>query len=278
MLRIENLTFTYSRRKPPVLKDLSLEIGRGGIYGLLGLNGVGKTTLLNIISGLLDPTRGSVTLDGHSTRDRLPATLSEILYVAEEISLPPITIREYVNTMSRFYPRFSGEDMNAHLSAFGLSGSDNLHRLSMGQRKKAYLSFAIACNTNLLLLDEPTNGLDIPGKKTFRGILGASVDENRTVIISTHQIADVRNLFDHIIVMQAGEVILNTSINEIASMLKFEVTTSADTIRTALYCQPIFSGNIVILPNTDGIDSDIDLETFFYFCISDPDTVKILFS
>ncbi len=277
MLKIENLTYSYSSRRSPVLKDLSMEIEAGGIYGLLGLNGVGKTTLLNIISGLLTPTEGSVDLNGHSTRDRHPATLSDIFYVPEEISLPSVSIREYVDTIAQFYPRFSRRNMSDNLSAFGLSEEDKLQNLSMGQRKKAFLSLAIASNASLLLLDEPTNGLDIPGKKALRGILGSSVTDNRAVIISTHQIPDVQSVLDHVIVMREGRIMLNTPIIDIASILRFEITSSAAVKDTALFHQPVFSGDIVILPNTGGEDTEVDLETFFYFCISDPDTIQTLF-
>ncbi|MDE6555372.1 MAG: ABC transporter ATP-binding protein, partial [Duncaniella sp.] len=209
MLKATDLTFTYSRRKPPVIDALSLSVAPGGIYGLLGLNGVGKTTLLNLMAGLLTPKSGNVTLNGDDTRRRNPVTLGDIFFVPEEFSLPSMTINEYAGLTGKFYPRYSQEDMKHCLDAFGLRGSESIPDLSMGQRKKALLSFAIACNTSLLLLDEPTNGLDMPGKKALRGLLGSSVDETRAVILSTHQMADIQNIIDHIIVMRDGKILLN---------------------------------------------------------------------
>lgn len=278
MLKVNELTFTYSRRTAPVLDALSLSVEPGGIYGLLGLNGVGKTTLLNLIAGLLTPTRGNVTLNGTDTRRRLPATLGDIFFVPEEFSLPSVTIGEYARLTGKFYPHYSGEDMKRCLDAFGLRGDERISDLSMGQRKKALLSFAIACNTSLLLLDEPTNGLDLPGKKTLKGLLASSIDETRAVVLSTHQVGDIQNIIDHLIVMRNGKILFNVPLSTISERFSFELTNSRVALADALYRQPVFSGNIVILPNDDGRDTEIDLETFFYFSTEQPDTVSRLLS
>lgn len=276
MLRVKNLRFTYSRKQRPVIDGLSTDIAPGHIYGLLGLNGVGKTTLLNLIGGLLTPDSGIVEFNGLDTRRRLKATLGDIFIVTEEFSLPSVTIREYARTTGAFYPRFSEDDMMEYLDSFGISPAEKINNLSMGQQKKAYLSFAIATNTSLLLLDEPTNGLDLPGKKTLRGLLASNIDENHTVILSTHQIADIQTLIDHLIVMRDGDILLNASISDIASRFRFEVTSNPSILSKALYRQPIFSGNIVILPNDEGEDTEIDIESFFYFCSESPDTITRL--
>lgn len=273
MLQASDLLFTYSRRKPPVLDGLSLTVEPGGIYGLLGLNGVGKTTLLNLMAGLLTPGKGEVTLNGINTRKRDPETLSDIFFVPEEFTLPAMSIKEYVRLTGVFYPRFSQEDMRRCLDTFGLHECDRLTDLSMGQRKKALLSFAIACNTSLLLLDEPTNGLDLPGKKALKGLLASAVDDSRSVILSTHQISDIQNIIDHVIMMRNGKILFSVPLSTIAERLKFEISSSREVLADALYRQPVFSGNIVILPNEDGRDTEIDLETFFYFSAEQPETV-----
>ncbi len=278
MLQVNDLTFSYSRHKQPVLNHLSLTVEPGGIYGLLGLNGVGKTTLLNLMSGLLTPNEGEVLLDGINTRKRLPETLGDIFFVPEEFTLPAMSMREFARLTGALYPKFSQEDLRLCLDTFGVRDTDRLTDMSMGQRKKALLSFAIACNTSLLLLDEPTNGLDLPGKKALRGLLASTTDETRSVILSTHQIADIQNIIDHVIVMREGNILLNASLVTVAERLRFDVTSSPSVLSSALYYQPTFSGNIVILPNTEGVDSEIDLETFFYFTAEQPETVKRLLS
>lgn len=278
MLQVNDLTFSYSRRKPPVISDLSLTVEPGGIYGLLGLNGVGKTTLLNLMAGLLTPDRGDVTLNGINTRRRLPETLGDIFLVPEEFDLPAMSMREYARVTGAFYPKFSMEDLKECMDTFGLNLDDRLTDLSMGQRKKALLSFALSTNTSVLLLDEPTNGLDLPGKKALRGLIASSLNEERAILLSTHQIADIQNIIDHVIVMHDGGILLNVPLSAIADKIRFEVTSSPSVLSQALYSQPIFSGSIVILPNDDGRDTEIDLETFFYFTADQPETVGRLFS
>lgn len=164
MLQIHDLTFTYPKQKQPTINGLTFDVNDGGVYGLLGPNGAGKSTLLYLISGLLTPKSGDVTFNGIDTRLRRPSTLSDIFLVPEEFSLPEVKLSEYVRRTSAFYPHFSGEDMKRHLEMLEIEGDPNLGALSMGQKKKVYMSFALACNTPLLLMDEPTNGLDIPAK------------------------------------------------------------------------------------------------------------------
>ncbi len=274
MLKAKNLTYSYQRRTSPVIDDLSLEIEPGGIYGLLGLNGVGKTTLLSLMAGLLTPAKGSVTLGGTDVRKRLPSTLGETFFVPEDFTLPSMTISRYAGLTGKFYPHYSEADMRRCLEAFGLDEGMRLQDLSMGQRKKAFLSFALACNTSLLLLDEPTNGLDAPGRKALRGLLASMVDENKSVIISTHQIPEIQDVIDHVIVMQGGKILFNVPLSRISERLRFEMTSDPEIIASALYRQPMFSGTLVILPNEDGEDSKIDLESLFYLSYEQPQTVS----
>lgn len=276
MLNVKDLTFTYPRRASKVIDHLSMEVEPGGIYGMLGLNGVGKTTLLALMAGLLTPGQGSVELNGVNVRRRLPETLGDIFFVPEEFMLPSMTIRRYAALTGKFYPRFSEEDLKRCLDAFGLQDSYSIQDLSMGQRKKAFLSFAIACNTSLLLLDEPTNGLDVPGRRALRGLLASMVDDTKSVILSTHQIPEIQNIIDHVIVMREGGILYNIPISRVSERLRFEVTNDPDIIAGALFRQPVFSGNLVILPNDDGRDSEIDLESLFYFSYEKPETVSRL--
>lgn len=274
MLIANNLTFTYPHRSSAVIDHLSLEVEPGGIYGLLGLNGVGKTTLLALMAGLLTPSQGSVELNGTDVRKRLPATLGETFFVPEEFSLPSMTIRRYASLTGGFYPRYSADDLSRCLDTFGLHDDLRIQDLSMGQRKKAFLSFAIACNTSLLLLDEPTNGLDAPGRRALRGLLASMVDDTKSVILSTHQIPEIQNVIDNVIVMREGSILFNVPLSRVSERLRFEVTSDPDVIAESLYRQPVFSGNLVILPNDDSRDSEIDLESLFYFSNEQPETVN----
>lgn len=277
MLSIQNLTFAYSRRKPPVIRDFSLSIARGGIYGLLGRNGAGKSTLLYLIAGALTPRSGKVLYDDIDTRRRLPQTLSEIFIVPEEFNLPPVSFSEFVKRNAPFYPRFSMDDLQRHTEIFDLSLTDNLGALSMGQKKKAYMSFALATNTSLLIMDEPTNGLDIPGKSSFRRLIASAMTDDRTVLISTHQVRDIERLLDHVIIMDNHGVLLNKSVYDITERLTFKVTDSPDVVARALYSQPGVGGTNVVLINDSGDETPVNLETLFEFSLSNPQKLSEIY-
>lgn len=274
MLRIENLTFTYPKQPVPTVSDFSLELPSGGIYGLLGRNGVGKSTLLYLICGLLTPKNGKVTYKGVDTRKRLPETLAEIMIVPEEFSLPNVRMSQYAKLNATFYPKFSYEDLRRHLTTFDLDPDLNLGALSMGQKKKAYMCFALACNTSLLLMDEPTNGLDIPGKSTFRRFIASEMTDERTVIISTHQVRDIDKILDHVVIIDNHSVLLNQPVMEIVKHLSFYTTNDREKIEQALYRLPALEGTSVIMPNLDDDDTEINLETLFDFAITNPEEIN----
>ncbi len=277
MLQIENLTFSYRRKAKPVLDNFSLSIGDGGIYGLLGRNGAGKSTLLYLVAGLLTPKSGRVLYNGVDTRLRKPTTLNDIFILPEEFTLPSITLDEYVKLNGHFYPRFSRDDMNRHLDTFELDKQLNLGQLSMGQKKKALMSFALACNTSLLLMDEPTNGLDIPGKSRFRKFIVSSMTDDRSIVISTHQVRDIDRILDHVIIAENNKVLLDSTVPKIVDKLKFIVTDNPVTIAEALYAQPSVEGANVVLPNTDNVETEINLETLFELALNKPEVINRYF-
>lgn len=277
MLKIENISFGYSRRKSRVLTDFSLSVESGGVYGLLGRNGAGKSTLLYLIAGALTPGSGQVIFKGENTRRRLPLTLSDIFLVPEEFTLPSVTLREYARANSRFYPNFSFEDLDRHIATFELSLSDNLGSMSMGQKKKAYMCFALAANTSLLMMDEPTNGLDIPGKSAFRRFIASSMNDDRAIIISTHQVRDIDRLLDHVVIMENSRVLLDRPVSEITSRLSFAVTDNKDIVDHALYSQPSLGGYNVIIPNPGGEETALNLESLFELALKNPDLLNSQF-
>ena len=213
MISIQNIKFGYNSQQA-VLDDFSLDFGQGGVYGLLGKNGTGKSTLLYLMMGLLRPQKGSITIDGTSATLRRPEVLSEMFLVPEEYDLPPIPLRQYVRAIKPFYPRFSEEKLEKCLENFEMTTDINLGQLSMGQKKKVYMSVAMASNTRHLLMDEPTNGLDILSKSQFRKAVIDSMTEERTVIVSTHQVHDVERLLDHVCIIERNKVLLNEPLVE----------------------------------------------------------------
>lgn len=280
MLKIENLTFRYPGRKQAVIEDFSLTLENGGIYGLLGPNGAGKSTLLYLISGLLTPKSGEVTNKGINTRLRLPETLADIFIVPEELTLPPVTLDTYVKMNAPFYPRFSHEDLQRHLATFEVCDIAHykLSTLSMGQKKKVFMSFALACNTSLLLMDEPTNGLDIPGKVAFRRFIASSATDDKIIVISTHQVRDIDRILDHIIIMDEHKVLLNSSINEISSKLAFIATADRELIDNALVSQPAVGGAQIVIANDGTYDTEVNLESLFELVTTRRDLINALFN
>ena len=278
MIRINNITFSYRRKADDVLTNLSLSIEPGAIYGLLGLNGEGKSTLLHLMAGVLTPNAGNITIDDVDVRLRRPSTLSKLFIVPEEFSLPEISLENYVRINAPLYPNFNRDDMERYLKEFELNSNINLKGLSMGQKKKVFISFALAANTPVMLMDEPTNGLDIPGKSTFRKVISMAASDDRTIIISTHQVRDIDKLLDHIIVMFNHKLLLNEPISEISRRLAFVESNDAELVEKALYCQSSVAGKSLVLPNDNDDDSEVNLETLFNLAIEKPEVITQLFN
>ena len=263
MIEVKNISFKYAGQKNLVFDDFSLTLKQDNIYGLLGKNGTGKSTLLYLISGLLRPKKGAVCFDSVETKLRKPETLSEIFIVPEEFDLPAMSLNQYVKINEPFYPRFNREVLEACLKDFELSTNLKLNALSMGQKKKVYMAFALATNTKVLLMDEPTNGLDIPSKSQFRKVVAQYMSDDRTLIISTHQVHDVESLLDHILILSQQKLLLDASVAEITDKYVFEYRTP-DQMDDVLYAEPSLQGNAVIAPRKEGsAETQVNLELLF---------------
>ena len=261
MLQVKNLTYGYRKSAKKIFNDFSLALEPGRVYGLLGRNGAGKSTLIYLMTGLLTPESGDVEYEGVDVRERHPSTLSNIFVVPEEFELPAISLKKYVEINAPFYPNFSYDDLRSYLDVFEMNDENvNLKSLSMGQKKKVFMSFAFATNTRLLLMDEPTNGLDIPSKSQFRKIIARCMNDDRTIVLSTHQVRDVDSILDHVLIIDNSRTLLNASIGEIGSRLTFEVSNNVD---GALYWQPTINGNIVVRPNDGTKETMVDIEILF---------------
>ncbi|MBQ9524628.1 MAG: ABC transporter ATP-binding protein [Bacteroidaceae bacterium] len=213
MIDVKNVTFGYNKYCN-VLQDFSLQFKKGGVYGLLGKNGTGKSTLLYLMMGLLRPKQGEVRVDGVLTSTRLPEVMQDMFIVPEEYDLPRISLKQYVKSLKPFYPNFSDELLERCLAGFDMPKEVNLGALSMGQKKKVYMCVALATNTSYLLMDEPTNGLDILSKSQFRKVVIESMTEDKTIIISTHQVHDVERMLDHVCIIEPNKVLLDAPLVE----------------------------------------------------------------
>lgn len=269
MIEIKDLYFTYRGGHIPVFQGLNLQLEKKRIYGLLGKNGMGKSTLLYLISGLLRPQEGSVMVDGMASSLRTPALLRSIYLVPEEYNLPDMSLKEYIHQHAAFYPNFSEETLHRCLKDFEMDHVADLKQLSMGQKKKVYMSFALASGCRLLLMDEPTNGLDIPSKALFRKVIAGNMQEDASLIISTHQVHDVEQLLDHILILDNSRLLINAPVDEITAKYAFELRQPAEMDANVLYAEPSLQGNAVIAKRQPGSkETAINLELLFEAAIT----------
>ncbi|MFT6972586.1 MAG: ABC-2 type transport system ATP-binding protein [Roseivirga sp.] len=274
MISIKNLSFQYTKKKE-LFSGLNLQLSGGSIVGLLGKNGAGKTSLIKLISGLLYPTAGECSVLDYTPSQRSPHFLSDIYFLPEQVESADFRIEKYVKLYSPFYPSFSHELFKSHLQAFGLADTEKIKELSQGQRKAFYLSFGLATGCTLLLLDEPTNGLDIPSKSVFRKLIAASLTNDRLIIISTHQVRDLGNLIDRVVVLNDGDIVFNQSAESISTTYDFVSTSLVQDSTQWLYQERGLGNGKAIVKSKGETQSKIDLELLFSGIISHPEKFKI---
>lgn len=278
MIEVKNLSFSYGKRKQKVFDDFSLTLDKGSVYGLLGKNGTGKSTLLYLMTGLLRPQAGKVLYKGVDVSFRYPLTLQDMFLVPEEFVLPSVSLKQYVKLNAPFYPHFSNEQLSSCLRDFDMNEDIHLGELSMGQKKKAFMCFALAANTSLLVMDEPSNGLDIPSKSQFRKVIASGMNDDKSVIISTHQVRDIDSLLDHVVIIDGTRVLLNASVKAICEKLYFAEQGMNEPTDTALYVQPSVQGNSVILPNAHNEETNLNLEVLFNAMLAERERMQSMFN
>ena len=275
MIEIKNLDFSY--KKTPVFNNINLSFPQGAIYGLLGENGVGKTTLLKIICGLQRPVSGSCTVDGLTSYDRMPEMLQRIVFLPDEVTLPDnATPQKYVDELSPFYPTFAQGTFLHLMQELEVEPDRKFKEMSFGQQKKSLIAASLSLGTDYVLLDEPTNGLYIPSKSQFRSILSKIADEGKTIIISTHQVKDVENLIDPIVILSHNAVLLDASVQKITEKLFFEYGGAERP--DALYSELLPGGYMNVVANESGEESQLNIEALFNAVLRNKEKIKELFA
>jgi len=276
MIKIENLSFSYNQ-KQALFDQLNLTLPSGNIYGLLGKNGAGKSTLLKIISGLLFPKIGSIDVVGFQPKDRYPEFLREIYLITEEFILPSLSTECFVRLYSPFYPRFNHSLFNDYIYEFRLPRAQKLSAMSYGQKKNFLLSFGLATDCKLLILDEPTNGLDIPSKSQFRKIVANAVHEERSFIISTHQVRDMENLIDPIIILDEGKIIFFQDYEQISKKLVVSKQPEIPDNDSVVYYESSLGGYTVVKENTIRKETSMSLELLFNAVVGNKEKINEIF-
>ena len=277
MLQINQISFGYNKKAGDLFSDFSLSLEAGNVYGLLGKNGAGKSTLIYLMTGLLTPRSGEALYDGVNVRERRPQTMSDLFLIPEEFDLPRLSLKQYVSINAPFYPRFSMEDMKHYLEIFDMSDylDVNMHSMSMGQRKKVFMAFAFATNTRVLIMDEPTNGLDIPSKSQFRKLITSGMTDDKMMLISTHQVRDISDILDHVVIIDQSRVLLNASFSDVMSKVAFRPLRDGD--------NPIFVlqspfGPLAAVPASADEETAVDLEMLFNATLQNPAAINQLFT
>ena len=274
MIEIKDLAFSYG--KTPILKSITTTLEEGRIYGLLGENGVGKTTLLTLLCGLKKVCSGSITTDGENPFDRTPTLLQNQFYLPDEVL--PVTMKAecFAKERGAFWPDYDHAKFLEIMKEFENYPAKKMNQMSAGQLKKTYISLALACGCKYIFMDEPTNGLDIPSKTQFRSAIMKYTSDDSTIVISTHQVRDLENIIDPIIILDRQDVLLNATVEEITSKLYFDYGTQLHP--ESLYSEQLPGGFIQVYPNTTGEDSKINVEALFNAVHKNKELIKGMFS
>lgn len=274
MIKLKDVSFAY-KRSIPVLENIDLELKPGRIYGLLGKNGEGKTTLLNLMSGQLFSKTGICTVNDDIPGDRQVAFLQQLFILPEEINLPDVTADEYLDMYAPFYPTYDDEVKKNCFDLFEIEANKRVSKMSLGQRKKVAIALALAAHTPVMLMDEPTNGLDIPSKAIFRKLIAASVEPHQTLIISTHQVRDLESLIDSVVILDNRKILLNQSLEQLSRKLSFRLV---DRNEKVFYSEPTPQGLIGVVERADEADTPISLELLFNAVTANPGEMKRMFN
>ena len=274
MITIKDLGFAY--RETSVLKNINMTLEEGHIYGLLGENGVGKTTLLTLLCGLKKPQMGTIETDGHNPYKREPSLLSDQYYLSDEVAPVNMKAIDYAGNYGKFWERFDLNRFVEIMEIFENNPLQKMNKMSFGQLKKTYIAFALACNTKYLFMDEPTNGLDIPSKAQFRKAVMKYTREDSTILISTHQVRDLENIIDPIIILDRQDVLLNATIEKITDKLYFDYASEKGD--DALYSEMTPGGSIQVKLNQTGEESKVNIEALFNTVHQHKELIKGIFN
>ena len=275
MIKVNHLNFGY-RKNQLLFKNLSMQLSAGHIYGLLGKNGAGKSTLLKNLAGLVYAQSGTLEVLGFDPAKRQPDLLNQICFIPEEFYLPSVKIDAYVKANAVFYPKFNHTYFTELITEFEIPVAQKLINMSYGQKKKVIIAFGLATQAKFVIMDEPTNGLDIPSKTQFRKIMASALTEDRCIIISTHQVRDLDNLIDTVIMLDENSIALKASVEEITNKLCFKRVMELDD--TVIYAEPSLSGFNAVLMNNHQEDSKLDIELLFNAVLAEKNKLKPIFN
>ncbi|MDE2248699.1 MAG: ABC transporter ATP-binding protein [Xanthomonadaceae bacterium] len=241
------------------LDDVSFQIEPGRIVGLIGPNGAGKTTALKAILGLTDFT-GELNVLGYDPRKQRDQLMGEVCFIADVAVLPRwIRVSEVVDFVAHVHPRFDRAKCEAFLAHTKLTPDQRVRQMSKGMIVQLHLALVMAIDARLLILDEPTLGLDILYRKQFyQNLLEDYFDENKTIIVTTHQVEEVEHILTDLMFIRDGRIVLDADMDAVGERF-IEVMVNADKADTARALKPlderqVFGKSIFLF---DGVGRDV---------------------
>ncbi|MGH8145647.1 MAG: ABC transporter ATP-binding protein [Rhodanobacteraceae bacterium] len=236
-IRAHGLSKHY--KNTAALDGANFEVSAGRIVGLIGPNGAGKTTALKAILGLTD-FKGELSVLGMDPRRDRPALMREVCFIADVATLPRwIRVHEAIDFVAGVHPRFNRAKCERFLSRTKLQVNQKVREMSKGMIVQLHLAIVMAIDARLLVLDEPTLGLDILYRKQFyQHLLEDYFDENKTILITTHQVEEIEHILTDLLFIRDGKIALNTSMEEMGARF-IEVLVGPDKVEAARALKPV---------------------------------------
>ncbi|MDH4271285.1 MAG: ABC transporter ATP-binding protein [Candidatus Aminicenantes bacterium] len=209
LLRITGLSKSFGRRS--VFRDLNLAMNAGRVYGFLGKNGEGKTTLVRILMGIIPADSGEIHYKEAPVSFRSAGYKEEFGYIPEDpFFFGGMKVGEFLDFNAAFYRRWDGGRVDELLGRFSLDKKARIRTLSRGMKLKLEMATALAANPSVLILDDPTSGLDVPTRHDFlQGIVRELADSGTMILFATHLVHELERIVDHLFILEGGRIILD---------------------------------------------------------------------
>lgn len=211
MIEVKEVSKKFGRKQ--VLKSVSFTAKKGKITCIIGINGVGKTTIMKAIMNLIPIDRGEILIDGEKLREK---SYEKITFIPDAITmLPQMRIKDAFTFMADFYDSWNQERADELLEFFKLKKSDRIAELSKGNTAKVNLLLGLALDVDYVLMDEPFSGIDIFSREQIANVFTSHLIEDRGVIITTHEINDIEHLIDRVVLLDNGVVLKEFDTEEV---------------------------------------------------------------
>ena len=223
MIKVENVVKHFEKFK--VLDEISLNVPKGAIYGLVGPNGAGKTTIINHIAGAYRQESGTITINGEDVYEN-PSVKEKVLFIADDwFFYPTFTIKQMAKLFEDMYPTFSRERYEKIKGIFNIDEKRQIRKLSKGMKKQVAFWLSLSCMPEVLILDEPLDGLDPVMRKQVLSLVIADVaDREMTVLVSSHNLRELEDICDYVGIIHHGRMILEKPLDDLkGSVHKYQV-------------------------------------------------------